>query len=394
MRRASIRSSLIFYGAVGLPGFQAAHALAERLLEGSADSHHFADAFHLRAEDGLGAREFFELPARDFHDDVVDGRLKTRGRLARDVVLDFVQAIADGELRRDLGDGEARGLRGERGAARHARVHLDNDHTAGFRIDGELDVGAAGIDADFAQTGQRAIAHHLIFAVGERLRGRDGDGIARVDAHRVEIFDGADDDGVVGEVAHHLELEFLPAKDALFDEDFVDRRKIDAALQNFFGFFAVIGDAAAGAAHGETGAQNDGIADARGELQALLDRVHELRLRQFEPDLLHRVFEEQPVFRFLDGIDFRADQFDAVLIENARFGESHRQVQAGLAADSGKQRVGTLAANDFFGVFDAQGFDIRAVGEVRIRHDGGRIRIDQHHFVAVRLSALQACAPE
>ena len=119
-----------------------------------------------------------------FDDDVIDGRLETGGRLARDVVLDFVQAIADGELRGDLGDGESGGLRRQRGAARDARVHLDDHHAAGLGIDGELDVGAAGIDADFAQAGQRGVAHHLIFAIGERLRGGDGDGIAGVHAHR------------------------------------------------------------------------------------------------------------------------------------------------------------------------------------------------------------------
>ena len=164
------------------------------------------------------------------------------------------------------------------------------------------------------------VAHHLIFAVGQRLRGGDGDGIAGVDAHGVEVFDGAHDDGVVRLIAHHFELEFLPAEDAFFDQDFMDRREVDAALQNFFGFFAVIGDAAAGAAHGEAGAQDHGVADARGEFQTFVDRIHQLRLRQFEADLLHGVLEEQPVFRFLDGIDFGADQFDAVFIEHAGFG--------------------------------------------------------------------------
>ena len=75
--------------------------------------------------------------------------------------------------------------------------------------------------------------------------------------------------------------------------------------------------------------------------------VDQLRLRQFEADLPHRVFEEQPVFGFLDGIDLRADQFHAVFIEHAGFGQRHGKIQAGLAADGGKQRVGTLAADHF-----------------------------------------------
>ena len=101
------------------------------------------------------------------------------------------------------------------------------------RIDRELDVRSAGIDADLAQAAQRGVAHHLIFAIGERLRGRDGDGIAGVHAHRIEVFDGADDDGVVGQIAHDLQLEFLPAQHAFFDQHLVHGREIESALQNF-----------------------------------------------------------------------------------------------------------------------------------------------------------------
>jgi len=32
----------------------------------------------------------------------------------------------------------------------------------------------------------------LVFLVGQRLGGRDGDGISRVHAHRIEILDPAD----------------------------------------------------------------------------------------------------------------------------------------------------------------------------------------------------------
>ena len=39
-----------------------------------------------------------------------------------------------------------------------------------------------------------------------------------MDAHGVDVLDGADHDDVIGEVAHDLELELLPAGDALFDE--------------------------------------------------------------------------------------------------------------------------------------------------------------------------------
>ena len=82
---------------------------------------------------GSAPGNFSNCQRGNLDDHVIDGRLEAGRRLARDVVLDFVQAIADGELRGDLRDGESGGLRGQRGAARHARIHLHDHHAARLR---------------------------------------------------------------------------------------------------------------------------------------------------------------------------------------------------------------------------------------------------------------------
>ncbi len=56
------------------------------------------------------------------------------------------------------------------------------------------------------------IAHRLVFAIGQRHRRRHGDRVAGVHAHRIEVLDRADDHDVVRVIAHHLELELLPAE--------------------------------------------------------------------------------------------------------------------------------------------------------------------------------------
>ncbi len=118
------------------------------------------------------------------------------------------------------------------------------------------------------------------------------------------------------------------------------------------------------------------------------DRVDELRLRRLEADLAHRIFEEQAVFGLLDGVDLGADQLDAVLIQDAGFGEFDREIQPGLAADGGEQRVGPFAADDLFEVGRGQRLDVGFVGQIRIRHDGGRIGIDEDDFEAVGAQGL------
>jgi hypothetical protein len=213
-------------------GLQATQRLLEAFLEGAADGHHLAHALHLRGQVRVGGGELLEREARDLGDDVVDAGLEARRRgAAGDVVAQFVQRVAHGQLGRHLGDREAGGLGRQRRRARHARVHLDDDHAAVLRVDRELHVGAAGVDADLAQDGDAGVAHHLVFLVGERLRRGHRDAVAGVDAHRVEVLDAAHDDAVVGAVAHDFHLELLPADQALFDQQFLGRRQVQPRLQ-------------------------------------------------------------------------------------------------------------------------------------------------------------------
>ena len=91
----------------------------------------------------------------------------------------------------------------------------------------ELDVRAAGRDADRARGRERRLAKLLVDGVGQRLLRRDRPRVAGVDAHRVEVLDRADDDGVAARVAHHLELVLLPAGEVLLDEHLADRARVE-----------------------------------------------------------------------------------------------------------------------------------------------------------------------
>ena len=201
-----------------------AERLEERLGERPADPHRLADRLHLRSESPVSAGELLEGEARELDDDVVERRLEARGCRPRQVVRDLVERVADGELRRDLRDRVAGRLRRERRRAGDARVHLDDAHVARLAAARELDVRAAGVDADGADDRDRGVAQLLVRLVGQRHLRRDGDRVARVDAHRIEVLDRADDDDVVEPVADDLELELVPAADGLLDEHLADRR--------------------------------------------------------------------------------------------------------------------------------------------------------------------------
>ena len=237
--------------------------------------------------------------------------------------------------------------------------------------------------------GERGVAHDLVFAVGQGLDRRHGDRVAGVDAHGVEVFDRADDHAVVVAVAHDLHFEFLPAEQGFLDEDFGNGREVEAAGDDFLEFLAVVGDAAALAAEGEGGADDEReAADFLGDFLGFLHRVGGAGARQVEADLEHGVLEELAVLALFDGFGFGADHADAVFVEHAGLVERHRGVEGGLAAEGGEQGVGLLADDDFFDHFRRDRLDVGAVGELRVGHDGGRVGVDQDDLVAFLLERL------
>ena len=299
---------------------QRAQGLLQGFGEGAPDRHRLADRFHRRRQDGIGAGEFLEGEARDFGDDIIDRRLERgRRRAAGDVIGDFVEEIADRQFGRDFGDREAGRFGGQRGGARDARVHLDHDHPPVGRIDRELHVRAAGLDADLAQHRQRGVAHDLIFLVGQRQRRRHRDGIAGMDAHRIDILDRADDDAIVRLVADHLHLEFFPAEHAFFDQHFIGRRGVDAALDDLDEFALVIGDAAAGAAHREGGPDDRRQADVVERDERLRQRLDMMRARRLQADLGHRLAEQFAVLGLVDRGGRRADHLDVDILRARPF---------------------------------------------------------------------------
>ena len=227
---------------------------------------------------------------------------------------------------------------------RHARVHLDDDLLAGARVDRELHVGAAGLDADAADARERGVAHALVLDVGERLRGRDRDRLAGVHAHRVDVLDRADHDDVVGVVAHDFELVLLPADDAALDEDLRDRARGEAALGDVLHLAVVVRDAGAAPAEDVRGPHDHRVADLGRDRERLVDAVRDARRRHAQADLGHRGLEPLAVLGGADRLDARADHLDVVRVEHTGFVERDREVETGLAAERREQRVGAFAA--------------------------------------------------
>ena len=369
-------------------GVQPAQGLLHRFMDVAPNRHHFTDRLHRRRQDGFGALELFKGKARDFGHDIVDRRFKRRRRRARNVVVDLIERIAHGQLGRDLGNREAGCLGGQRRGARHARVHFNHDQAAILRIDCELNVGTACFHTDFTQAGDACVAHDLIFFVGQRQRWRDGDRVAGMDAHRVDILDRTDDDGIIVPVADDLHLIFFPAEQRLFDQHFGGGRGIKPACHDLDKLFAVIGNAATGAAHGEARANNGRKASAFQHRQRFLKRVRNARPRRFQTDLVHRIAELDAVFRLVDSFGVGTDHFHAVLGERAIIEQRERGVERSLPAHGRQDRVGPLLLDDLRHDFGRDRLDIGRIRQLGISHDRRRVRIDEDDAIALLLQRL------
>ena len=102
-----------------------------------------------------------------------------------------------------------------------------------------------------------------------------------------------------------------------------------------------------------------------------------------EADLLHRHLELLAVLGGGDRLGVGADQLDAVAVEHARLDELHGQVQRGLAAERRQHRVGPLPLDDPGEDVDVERLDVGGVGELRVGHDRGRVRVGQDDPVAL-----------
>ena len=362
---------------------QGAERLTQRLFERTPYRHHLAHRFHARGERLVGAAELLERPARHLDHRVVDARLEARRRGARDVVIDLVERVAHCELRGNLGDGESGRLGRKRRRPRDARVHLDDRHAAVGGVHCELHVAAAGLDADLAQNRDRGVAHRLVLAIGERLRRCDGDRVAGMHSHGVDVLDGAHDDGVVVPVAHDLHLELFPADDALLDEYLAHGRQRDSVCHDVAKLIDVVGDAATGAPHRERRANHARKSHLGGDGLAFRHGIGVTAAWHVETDSGHGLAKEPSILSLPDHVEFGADELDAVLLEDPLLGEGHGTVQTGLSAHRGKQRVGALGGDDLLDELRSDGLEVCAIGEAGVGHDRGRVAVDEHDLEAV-----------
>ena len=106
-------------------------------------------------------------------------------------------------------------------------------------------------------------------------------------------------------------------------------------------------------------------------------------LRYLQTDAVHGRGELRPVLGDLDRARLGADQLHAVLLEHAPFGELHRDVERRLSAHRRQECVRLLALDHELHEVGRHRLDVRPVRDLRVRHDGRRVRVHEDHLVTL-----------
>ena len=194
-------------------------------------------------------------------------------------------------------------------------------------------------------------------------------------------------------IAHDLELVLLPAEQAALDEHLARGRQVEPATHDVLVLLAIVGDAAAGAAERERGADDRGKAHDGNERDRIVPGARDAARRDALANATHRVREELAILGESNRARVGADQLHAVLLEHAAVRERERDVERRLPAHRGQQRVRALALDHLRDDIRRHRLDVRPVRELGIRHDRGRIRVHEHDRVALfaqRLRRLRA----
>ena len=266
------------------------------------------------------------------------------------------------------------------------------------RVDRELDVAAAGVDADRADDRRCAMSRSVWYSRSVSVIA----GATVIESpvctpigSRFSIEQTITT--LSARVAHHLELVLLPAEDRLLQEHLGGRAGAQAGAGDPAQVVLVVGHAGAGAAHreGRAGRPPGSRARRRPPRQSSIVWQIDASGRDLAAELLDDLLERLAVLAALIASMVAPISSTPYFSRTPASCERDRGVQRGLAAEGGQQRVGALLGDDLLDELRGDRLDVGGVGELRVGHDRRRVGVDQDRPAGPRpRSTRQAWVPE
>ena len=201
-----------------------------------------------------------------------------------------------------------------------------------------------------------------------------------MDTHWIKVFHRTDDHYIIILVPEEFEFKFFPSQDCLFHEYFVGWGCIEASAECFFKLLFLHDKAAACTTEGIARAYYEWEANGLSSFHTLEERVGDIAWGNLHPEFQDMITKGFAVFGQFDSSDIYADEADIIFFPDTTFVGFYSQVECGLATHSGKYGIDLALFEDLDDTFDREWEQIDMVGGDGVRHDRGRVAVDQTDF--------------
>ena len=116
-------------------------------------------------------------------------------------------------------------------------------------------------------------------------------------------------------------------------------------------------------------------------------------LGAFKTDFGHTLLEELAIFTFTDGFDLSSNELHPVFGEGSRLMQSHCGIESGLSSECREEGVGLFLSHNHFHHGRSNGFNVGAVGKLRIGHDRRWVAIHEDDLVALFAQGFASLDP-
>mmetsp|Transcript_22073 Transcript_22073/g.51821 ORF Transcript_22073/g.51821 Transcript_22073/m.51821 type:complete len:265 (-) Transcript_22073:1330-2124(-) len=231
----------------------------------------------------------------------------------------------------------------------------------------------------------------VILIVRKRLGRRNHNGLACVYTHWIQVLHVTDNQAVVPGITHHFVFQLLPSLQALIDDDL--RRGGESSSQKHLQVFLVRCKATSQTTQCKRSSNKHRKSNLTGDISCLLEGVCACRLRALLAQTLDAYLEDLAIFRCNNGIDLRAENLHAILLESAIAVKCNCTVQRRLPTECGKQSIRSHLVNYLRYELRCNRDEVNLVSQAPGCLDGRNVGVDQHRLHVLLAQCLDGLAP-
>ena len=345
--------------------------LGECFAEVLAHAHHFAGGAHLRAQCRVHSGELAEREHRRFHEELRSHQHSIHSALQQ--MAEIGKLLTHHQPDGDLWQRHSGGFADVGNRAGSSRVHFQNEHLP-FLVDGVLHVHQTD---DFQRQCQlaRVGLDGLDLLAAQRVRGQNAGTVAGVNTGFFNVLHDAGDKNLFS-VAKGVDIHF----DGVFQEP-VDQ--YGPVLRDGYRFphvaadrFLIVGNHHAAAAQHVAGPDQNGKAEADGDVAGLLFAGGGSIGRRRNVQIVQKLAKAFAVFRKIDIVGVGSNDGHAQPLQR------QRKIQRRLSAELHNHAVGFFGIDDVENLFQRKRFEVETVAGVVVGGNGLGVAVDHDRLDA------------